>query len=139
MSNTTHHAAPRHSHPPRNNPAHLIHTAANECISPKAQTIWHYKVTKYQERNQPHTSPHEMLIEFAKNLQASNSEYSVIHQKTDTITTVSMRDIEADTNIYNYVSSCTYVRGAKSTTLLVRITNNHHHVQHMENPIEDLA
>ena len=84
-------------------------------------------------------SPHEMLIELTNTLHRSNNEFSIIHQKTTTTTTVGRRDIEVDPDISNYVSSCTEGKGANATTLLVCITSNYPYCQHVERPIDDLA
>ena len=146
MSNTNPRAAPRYPHPPRDNPGlpdpystkHVhISKIANENGS--EITIWHYWLAKYHERNQPRMSPHEMMNTLVNTLFDSNNNFSVIHQKTETTTTVSVRDIEAETDIYNFVSSCAGLHGSKSTTLLLCITNNNHHIQHLENPIDDLV
>ena len=94
-------------------------------------------MSKQHERNQPRMSSHEMLIELARTLQQTDNQFSIIHQKT--ATTVRLRDIKVDTDVSNYTSSCTTAKGATSTTLPIRITNNHNNLQQMEQPIDDLA
>ena len=82
---------------------------------------------------------HEMLIELEHTLHQGDNQFSIIHQKTTTTTTVGWRDIEEDPDIFNYISSCTTGKGATATTLLVSITNNYPHLQRLEKPIDDLA
>ena len=135
MSNTNPRAATRHLHPPSDNPrppdpygtrrAHISQiTNENGSVT----TIWHYRVSKQHERNQP---------QLARTLQQNDNQFTIIHQKT--ATTVGLRDIEVDTDVSNYTSSCTRAKGATSTTLLIRITNNHTNLQQIERPIDDLA
>ena len=101
-------------------------------------TIWHYRVSKQHERNQPKMSPHEMLINIAHTLRLANNQFSIVHQKT--ATPVGVSDIEVDTDVTNYTSSSTTPKGENSsTTLLICITNNFDNFQHIERPIDDLA
>ena len=146
MSNTNPRATTRHPHPKSDNPrppdpcsikqAH-IHKVANENGS--ETTIWHYRVSKQHKINQPRMSPHDMLIELARTLYQSDNQFSIIHQKTTTTTTVGWREIKADPDMSKYTSSCTTAKGATSTTLLVSITNNYTNLQQLERPIDDLA
>ena len=102
-------------------------------------TIWHYRVSKQHESNQLRMSPHEMLIELARTLHQSDNQFSIIHQKTTTTTTVGCQEIEVDSDMSNYTSSCTTAKGATSTTLLVSITNNYSNLQQLERLIDNLA
>ena len=146
MSNTNPREAPQHPHPPKDNPRppdpysnKRVHISKIANGNDSETTIWHYKLTKVHKRNQPRMSLHEMTITFANALYENNNDLSIIHQKTETTTTVTARYIKADTDIYNFVSSCTGLQGAKSTTLLVCITNNNQHLHHLGNPIDDLV
>ena len=77
-------------------------------------------------------TPHEMLTKLAHTHHLSDNQFSIIYQKPTTTTTAGWRDIEEDPDISNYVSSCTAGKGATATALLVSITNNHPHLQRLE-------
>jgi len=145
MTNRTPRATPWHLHqlssstrPPDvygNNHAHM-QEITNEDGS--EMTIWHYRVAKQHERNQPRMLPHEMLFNIATTLQEAKKQFSIVHQQT--ATPVGVNDIEIDEDVYNYASSCTTPKGdTSSTTLLICITNNYDNFQHNERPIDNLA
>ncbi len=101
-------------------------------------TIWHYRVSKQHEVNQPKMSPHEMLYNIALALQREDHQFSIVHQQTGI--PVSADEIHEDEDIFNYASSSTTPKGdTASTTLLIRITNNYDNAQHNVNPIDNLA
>ena len=145
MTNCPPRATPRHSNQPSsstrppdvygNNRAHM-HKITYEDGS--EITIWHYRVAKQHERNQPKMSPHEMLFNIAATLHEAGNQFSIVHQQT--ATPVGVNDIEIDEDVSNYTSSCTTPKGdTSSTTLLICITNNYDNFQHNERPIDDLA
>ena len=109
-----------------------------------ATTVWHYRLTKHHQHDnkqqlKPRTSPQEMLIEFIDALSSNGNQYSLVQQKTNTITAVTSDDITANPDIYNFVSSYTNLPKANSTSLLIRIASNQANEQHNERPIDDIS
>ena len=98
--------------PPKDNPHPLdpnnikrAHISENPNENGSGTKIWHYRLTKFHERNQPNTSPHEMLVYFANFLYENDNRFSILHQKTEEPTTVMANEIEADYNIENFGAS----------------------------------
>ena len=91
MTNRTLRATPWHSRQPSNstcppdvygnNRAHM-QEITNEDGS--EMTIWHYRVAKQHERNQPKMSPREMLFNIATTLHKSGNQFSIVLQQTAT-------------------------------------------------------
>ena len=65
-----------------------------------------------------------MLVYFTNSLYENNNHFSILHQKTEEPTTVTASKIEADSDIDNFTSSCTSLKGAKATIIWVSVTNN---------------
>ena len=101
-------------------------------------TIWHYRVSKQHEAKQPKMSPHEMLFNIALALQRENHQFSIVHQHSGI--PVSVDEIHDDEDVSNYASNCFTPKGeTASTTLLIRITNNHDNAQNNVNPLDNLT
>ena len=134
------HALPKDNpHPPDPNDTKRAHISEIPNENGSGTKIWHYRLTKFHERDQPNMSPHEMLVYFANFLYENDNHFSILHQKTEEPTTVTASEIEADSDIGNFTSSCSSLKGARATILLVSITNNNPNIQHGDNPIADLV
>ena len=92
-------------HPPDPNNTKRAHISEIANVNGSGTKIWHYQLTKFHERNQPNTSPHEMLVYFANSLYENDNHFSILHQKTEQPTTVTANEIEAYADIDNFTSS----------------------------------
>ena len=106
LSDTNHeHYQPSQSHPaharPEDNP-HLPGPNNTKCAhiseipneNGSGTKIWHYRLTKFHECNQPNMTPHEMLVYFANSLYENDSHFSILHQKNVEPTNVMASEIK---------------------------------------------
>ena len=145
MSNRNHCATHRHSNQPSSSTrppdvygTNRAHMTTIEKADGSEMTIWHYRVSKQHEANQPKMSPHEMIYNIARALQRENNQFSIVHQHSRI--PVSVDEVHDDEDITNFASNCYTPKGeTASTTLLIRITNNHDNAQNDVNPLDNLT
>ena len=69
-------------------------------------TIWHYRVSKQHEANQPKMSPHEMLYTIARALQIEDNQFSIVHQHKGI--PVTRDEIHDDEDIFGFAALAQY-------------------------------